>query len=565
MKLRLGGLHLQLLGFIILPLSLALLTIAVAGINIHQGAMRQLVAERDERAVRAAAEAISEQLHHRDAAIFGLSKRLEDGIPASVIIEQSEFLYPDFDAGLGVFDEGGKLLAATTPDQEWERWQLDSIIPMLNMGETTFSEPIIKNEATFVIAGARGSDRIVFGVFSVDDIMRSTILEAGLGPVGYRAFLTDREGQVLRMIGEQIPAEDLKSHLGVEAALRGEVGSSFIPADDSEHVVAFSPIQPTGWALILEEPWEAVASPLLDLSLAAPLVLVPALLVTLVALWFGARQVIGPIRKLQEQAEALAKSNFAAIEDPVGGIGEIQGLQETLAWMASNVREAQSALQRYIGAITDAQEDERRRLARELHDETIQDLIAIDQHIQMIHIEPERFPEVEKQLGNLRREVNESIKELRRLIRALRPIYLDDLGLVPALEMLANETQRDYGLNVEFNFQGEIQRLDPSAELAIYRIVQEGLSNSVRHAKAKKIKILLQFLEELLLVDIQDDGVGFTPPERPRNLGAKGHFGLMGIFERAELIGAKLTLDSEEEIGTRILVELPLQRIDVHR
>jgi signal transduction histidine kinase len=565
MKLRLGGLHLQLLGFIILPLSLALLTIAVAGINIHQGAMRQLVAERDERAVRAAAEAISEQLHHRDAAIFGLSKRLEDGIPASVIIEQSEFLYPDFDAGLGVFDEGGKLLAATTPDQEWERWQLDSIIPMLNMGETTFSEPIIENEATFVIAGARGSDRIVFGVFSVDDIMRSTILEAGLGPVGYRAFLTDREGQVLRIIGEQIPAEDLKSHLGVEAALRGEVGSSFIPADDSEHVVAFSPIQPTGWALILEEPWEAVASPLLDLSLAAPLVLVPALLVTLVALWFGARQVIGPIRKLQEQAEALAKSNFAAIEDPVGGIGEIQGLQETLAWMASNVREAQSALQRYIGAITDAQEDERRRLARELHDETIQDLIAIDQHIQMIHIEPERFPEVEKQLGNLRREVNESIKELRRLIRALRPIYLDDLGLVPALEMLANETQRDYGLNVEFNFQGEIQRLDPSAELAIYRIVQEGLSNSVRHAKAKKIKILLQFLEELLLVDIQDDGVGFTPPERPRNLGAKGHFGLMGIFERAELIGAKLTLDSEEEIGTRILVELPLQRIDVHR
>jgi signal transduction histidine kinase len=565
MKLRLGGLHLQLLGFIILPLSLALLTIAVAGINIHQGAMRQLVAERDERAVRAAAEAISEQLHHRDAAIFGLSKRLEDGIPASVIIEQSEFLYPDFDAGLGVFDEGGKLLAATTPDQEWERWQLDSIIPMLNMGETTFSEPIIENEATFVIAGARGSDRIVFGVFSVDDIMRSTILEAGLGPVGYRAFLTDREGQVLRMIGEQIPAEDLKSHLGVEAALRGEVGSSFIPADDSEHVVAFSPIQPTGWALILEEPWEAVASPLLDLSLAAPLVLVPALLVTLVALWFGARQVIGPIRKLQEQAEALAKSNFAAIEDPVGGIGEIQGLQETLAWMASNVREAQSALQRYIGAITDAQEDERRRLARELHDETIQDLIAIDQHIQMIHIEPTRFPEVEKQLGNLRREVNDSIKELRRLIRALRPIYLDDLGLVPALEMLANETQRDYGLNVEFNFQGEIQRLDPSAELAIYRIVQEGLSNSVRHAKAKKIKILLQFLEELLLVDIQDDGVGFTPPERPRNLGAKGHFGLMGIFERAELIGAKLTLDSEEEIGTRILVELPLQRIDVHR
>jgi signal transduction histidine kinase len=563
MKLRLGGLHLQLLGLIILPLSLALLAIAVAGINIHQGAMRQLVAERDERAVRAAAEAISEQLHHRDAAILGLSKRLEDGINQTVIIEQSDFLYSDFDAGLGVFNEGGTILAATVPARDWEHWQLDAIIPTIQEGSTFFSEPVIGDEATLVLVGARGGDRIVIGVFSIDEIMRSTILEAGLGSAGYRAFLTDRDGEVLRIVGEQLSTEDLKTHLGVEAALRGEVGSSFIPADDGEHVVAFSPIQLTGWALILEEPWEAVASPVLDLSLAAPLVLVPALLVTLVALWFGARQVIGPIRKLQMQAEALAKSNYAAIDDPVGGIGEIQSLQKTLAWMAHNVREAQSALQRYIGAITDAQEDERRRLARELHDETIQDLIAIDQHIQMIHMEPEKITEAEKQLGNLRREVNDSIKELRRLIRALRPIYLDDLGLVPALEMLANETQSEYGLIVHFNIHGEIQRLDPSAELAIYRIVQEGLINSVKHAGAKKVKLNLQFLEKRLLVDIQDDGIGFTPPDSPRELGVKGHFGLMGIFERAELIGAKLTLDSEEEAGTHVQIELPLLKVDV--
>lgn len=563
MKLRLGGLHLQLMGLIILPLSLALLAIAIAGISIHQGAMRQLVAQRDERAVRAAADAISEQLHHRSAAILGLSKCLEDGVTPSLLVEQSAFLYPDFDVGLGVFDQRGSMLAANSPMQEWERWSSEVNLPSLQEGSAYFSEPIIEEDATYVVVSARGGDRVVAGIFSIGNVMRSTILEAGIGPEGYRSFLTDHQGRVLRIVGEQLPADELTDHLGVEAALRGEVGSSFLPAEDGEHVVAFSPIQTTGWALIIEEPWEAVASPVLDLSLAAPLALVPALLATLVALWFGARQVVGPIRKLQEQAEALARSDYSAIEAPVGGIAEVQSLQQTLAWMADNIREAQSALQRYIGAITDAQEDERHRLARELHDETIQDLIAIDQQIQMIRMEPAKSHDLEEQLGKLRTEVNDSIKELRRLIRDLRPIYLDDLGLVPALEMLANETEGEYGLQVHFSIEGDVRRLDPSVELAIYRIVQEGLNNSIRHAEANRIELKLHFLTGRLLVDIKDDGIGFKPPDRPRELGTRGHFGLMGIFERAELIGAKLHLDSNESVGTHIQIDLPARKLEL--
>ena len=563
MKLRLGGLQLQLLGLIILPLSLALLAIAVAGIRIHQDAMRQLVAERDVRAVRAAADAISEQLHHRDAAIFGLSIRLEDGISPSTVIEQADFLYPDFDRGLGVFDDQGLSLAATVPQQEWERWQVELIINSLPEDQTIFSEPLIENDVGVILVSARGGDRIVIGAFSVDSLMRSTMLGTGSGPAGYLAFLTDREGDVLQSVGAELQIGNQRSHLGVEAALRGEVGASFVPAEDGEHIVAFSPVQPTGWALILEEPWEAVTSPVLDLSLAAPLVLVPALLVTLVGLWFGSRQVIGPIRKLQEQAEQLAQANYAAIEQPVGGIGEIRSLQNTLAWMTENILQAQSALQRYIGAITDAQEDERRRLARELHDETIQDLIAIDQHIQMIQMEQEDSAELEGKLESLRSEVSESIQELRRLIRALRPIYLDDLGMVPALEMLANETKEEHRLKIHFSVDGVIQRLEPSAELAIYRIVQEGLSNSIRHAQAESITIRLQFLEDRFIVNLHDDGVGFSPPDRLRDLGAMGHFGLMGISERAELIGAQLELKSDSVTGTHIRIEFPLRKADL--
>jgi signal transduction histidine kinase len=440
---------------------------------------------------------------------------------------------------------------------------LDLILSSLKEDQAFFSEPIKGREATFVLVGALHGDRAVIAAFSIDNLMGSMMLGTEYGSEGYRSFLIDREGNVLQSIGFEPLSGNQSSHLGVQAALRGEVGSSFIPAEDGEHVVAFSPVQPTGWALLLEEPWELVTSPVLDLSLAAPLVLVPALFVTLIGLWFGARQVIGPIRKLQEQAEQLAQSNYLAIEEPVGGIGEIQSLQKTLGWMAKNIREAQSALQRYIGAITDAQEDERRRLARELHDETIQDLIAIDQHIQMIRIDLKDSSNVEGQLANVRREVNESIKELRRLIRALRPIYLDDLGLVPSLEMLAKDIENDHKLEVIFSVMGKVQRMEPNTELAIYRIVQEAMSNSIRHADAKAITLRLQFEVDCLWVKFQDDGVGFNPPKRPRDLGVEGHFGLMGMYERAELIGARMELNTSPGSGTEFHIEIPLNRDEV--
>jgi signal transduction histidine kinase len=228
--------------------------------------------------------------------------------------------------------------------------------------------------------------------------------------------------------------------------------------------------------------------------------------------------------------------------------------------MAHNIREAQAALQRYIGAITDAQEDERRRLARELHDETIQDLIAIDQHIQMIRMELEGSTNIENRLGTVRQEVSDAIKELRRVIRALRPIYLDDLGLVPALQMLAKDTGREQEIHFDFNVHGDVTRLEPGVELAIYRIAQEALSNTVRHAQADRISFLLEFRGDTFILVIRDDGVGFSPPERPRELGARGHFGLMGMFERADLIGAHLELKSTSETGTQIRIELPISK-----
>jgi signal transduction histidine kinase len=348
-------------------------------------------------------------------------------------------------------------------------------------------------------------------------------------------------------------------HPGVRAALRGEIGSHYLEAADGEHVVAFSQVQPTGWALIVEEPWASVASPALEISLAAPLVLIPALLITLVALWFGARQVIQPLRRLQQQAEDLADSKYDRVGEPVGGIAEIQQLQTTLTGMAQGIRTAHEALQSYIGSITLAQEEERRRLARELHDATIQDLIALDHRIQLIQQQTQAATtEGPNALEGLRPDINRSIQELRRLTGALRPIFLEDLGLVPALEMLVKDARRDLGVEVSFQLDGQPRRLGAEAELAIFRIVQEALSNVGRHAEAGQATVSLTFDREAVRVQVQDHGKGFEPPARITELASGGHYGLLGMHERAQLVGAQFSLNSAPGGGTRISVELPL-------
>jgi signal transduction histidine kinase len=559
MKLRVGGLHLQLLGLIILPFSLVLLAVALAGIRIHQQAMRQLVAERDERSARAAAAAISEQLHHRESAVRGLALHAsEAGSPVAALADSS-FLFPDFDGGLAIFDPQGRLLASSIPAETWSIRPLHPWFASLVAGQSGFSEPFAERGEGVGMVGSREGETVILGVFSMRSLLRASLLETVVASSEASAYLVSPAGLVLASVGPSPPEETLSEHPGVQAALRGEIGSHFLPAADGEHVVAFSPVQPTGWALVLEEPWQSVISPALQVSQAAPLVLVPGLLVTLMALWFGARQVIRPLRRLQQQAEELTDSEYPRLADPVGGIAEIQQLQASLSTMAARIQAAHQALQSYIGSITLAQEEERRRLARELHDATIQDLIAIDHRVQILSRglqagEGEAAP----RLDELRRELNRSIQELRRLTGALRPMYLEDLGLVPALDMLAKEAVRDLGVNVSFDVEGHPRRLGPEAELAVFRIVQEALNNISRHATATKAIVRLRYEHDKVVTQIQDDGGGFDPPEQVGELAAQGHYGLLGMHERAQLAGAQLKLESAPGKGTLVTVELPV-------
>ncbi|MBK9055041.1 MAG: HAMP domain-containing protein [Chloroflexi bacterium] len=142
----------------------------------------------------------------------------------------------------------------------------------------------------------------------------------------------------------------------------------------------------------MEEPWHLVADPLLRATEQAPLLVVPVLLLTVLVVWWGIRQIVQPLQRLESQATRLGQGDFAAIETPVGGIPEIQHLQTQLVQMAHKVKAAQQNLRGYLGAVTTGQEEERRRLARDLHDETMQALIALNQQIQLAQLRPRTDP-----------------------------------------------------------------------------------------------------------------------------------------------------------------------------
>ena len=562
------GLIWQLFVITILPLTVLVLIIAFGSLTVHQRAMRALVGERDERAVKTAASALEEQMKHLKIAVRSLSQRAETANPEelSEILSSSDYLLSDFDAGLAFFSQDGFVESSIGDQELWKSLagRIDPVFRELlaengpqSFISSAFTHPASGETMVLVLAVSPGRDRIAAGASTASDLVRHTLTSAFTSGPQASVVVVGSENELLYQSGSFSYKGGTTAHPGIAEALRGESGVTYVQVGDSEHVVTYSPIAPVGWALVLEEPWETVASPTLRTTQIAPLVLVPVLLLALVALWFGLRQIVRPLQTLESKAATLAWGNFNPIEEPVGGIPEIRHLQAELVHMARKVQVAQQSLHDYIGAITAAQEDERRRMARELHDDTIQSLIALKQRVQLAQLALHDVPAANS-LNEIASLTEQTIEDLRRLTRALRPIYLEDLGLVTALEMLAREINQATNLPVEFQRQGVERRLDPTTELALYRMAQEALNNVARHAQASRACLSMSFTPQAVTLQVTDDGKGFEVPKSPAEFAPSGHFGFLGLHERAELIGAQLEIHSSPSQGSRVTVNLPV-------
>ncbi|HEX9090974.1 MAG TPA: ATP-binding protein [Anaerolineales bacterium] len=567
------GLVMQLFTIILLPLTILLVVITFGSIAVHEKAMRTLVGERDERLVSVGGRALSAQVDLRVKELTGLAQLYssEANKQFSSVSPNASYFLGDFDNGLAIFASDGKLLMREGDPQLWEAWTKDPTIWQSVFSELSFNPGklnVVKSPVDGaymgLISAPTGGNLMIVGALEINNLVERTLVNILPPSSQLSIILVDANRNVLYKWGD---AGDYSSnHPGIAEALQGNSGAVFVKVSGDEHVTAYSPVSSAGWALITEESWQSVVTPTLQTSQVAPLALVPALLIMALALWLGTRQIVQPLRKLESEAATLASGDFNTIQEPVGGIAEIQHLQTELVAMANKVQEAQRSLHGYIGAITAAQEDERQRLARELHDDTLQALIALKQRVQLAQLELQSatgnaIPESTEiqELGSL---TEQTIENLRRLTRALRPIYLEDLGLVPALEMLARETGQAMGITVEFQRLGTEKRLDPASELALYRMAQEALSNISRHAQAKIASMIISFTENEVTLLVRDNGIGFKLPVNTAEYAINGHYGLLGLHERAELIGASLNIRSSPGKGTEVTIKLPMKPTD---
>jgi signal transduction histidine kinase len=234
----------------------------------------------------------------------------------------------------------------------------------------------------------------------------------------------------------------------------------------------------------------------------------------------------------------------------LGSVGRQAGIAIKNAHLYENFRF-------YVQQITRAQEEERKRIARELHDDTVQALIALSRRLEGLSaLDGQRPEETLRRLAELQQLTHDMIQSVRRFSRDLRPSILDHLGLLPALESLMNDIA-DQGIEPVFSVRGEKRRLAPQTELILFRIIQEALSNARRHAQASRISVALAFSSDAIQITVEDNGTGFTPPALTGDLAASGKLGLIGMVERTRLLEGTFELQSQPGHGTRIFVEVP--------
>lgn len=209
-------------------------------------------------------------------------------------------------------------------------------------------------------------------------------------------------------------------------------------------------------------------------------------------------------------------------------------------------------------SIIKAQEDERLRVARELHDGPAQIManvaLRLDVCQKLIHREPQR---VQAELQQLRDLLRIGLQDARKLIAGLRPMALDDVGLVPTLQDLVREAGADGGYATSFHVHGQEQPLDAAVAIALFRVCQEALHNIAKHARAETVRVELAFTTDEVTLSVSDDGVGFEADALPVLLQGT-RFGLVGMRERASLLGGRFQLETAPGEGVTVVVTVPL-------
>ncbi len=432
---------------------------------------------------------------------------------------------------------------------------------------------------------------------------------------------TDADVQVLDSKGIVIASTspgDVGSPTEHFAVLQGVLGSTrsavvvHRPGPDEsfpDHLVSYVPLgRVPGWSVVAEVRQDQVlatpqvlAERLLALGVAA------VLLAALVA-WTDVRRVVRPLQQLTAVAERFAAGNLESPvtmqrHDELGLLASAfetmrRRLQASLAETEQGRRELEQRVEQrtaqvaeqnrrlevlnaeasrlnaileqrtveraaLLSRVLSAQEGERERIARDLHDSTGQSLAAVLLSLELLEDElPEALTSVRQRLERSRTLAASTLSELRALIAGLRPALLDDLGLAPALRAYAAQRLEEQGTVVDVSVSLP-HRLPPTVEIALFRIVQEALNNVAKHAQARHVAVQLTETDGGVMATIVDDGLGFDTDRVRADARHGEHVGLLGMRERAELLGGQLTISASAGKGTTVRVTVPLTALEV--
>lgn len=282
------------------------------------------------------------------------------------------------------------------------------------------------------------------------------------------------------------------------------------------------------------------------------------------------RVITNPIMALKRGAESIGRGKLdykldVKSKDELGDLARsfnqmsadlksnMEELKRTAVENIAKERRIQENLRLYAHKVSEAQEAERKRVARELHDETAQALVVVSRHLEDLSMGKSKLSAEE-----IREEVRMILEGVRHFSQELRPSILDDLGLIPALKWLASDLTKNYGIQAETDIRGNQRPLPPESELILFRITQEALTNVRKHSQATRVMVNVDFFEHKIKVSVQDNGKGFMMPARVGDLSRKGKLGLHGMQERAQLLGGTLNIESFPGKGTVLTVEIPV-------
>lgn len=414
----------------------------------------------------------------------------------------------------------------------------------------------------------------------------------GLGKRGY-AEIVDEEGFPLASTSEEQSWRNCRYGDRFASLIRDRgtvVGqchdchSSSTNARRQNGVMAFASLSTAPWGIVVQQDESEAFAYSQELSQSLLVFGASAFFITLVIAWLLTRSVVRPIHTLIAACQRIAAGDLTQPIPHVGGaevsilarsfdnmrerqkksLSEIQEwnteLERRVQERTTELRDAEQGRRELLRKLVVAQEEERRGLAREIHDETSQALTALVVGLETATTVPvASIEELKNQLSPIKQTATEMLREIQRIIHDLRPAILDDLGLVQAVDWYAESRLKPKGIQIALETAGIEKRLPSEVETVAFRIAQEAINNVARHANAENVSITLDFGDADLTLEVEDDGQGFDPKAILARTNGNTSFGLLGIRERVVLFGGTAKIESEPGEGTKITARIPLK------